>query len=72
METLVRKTVQKHLDKVIALRHELHKIPEIAGEEFKTADFLRQKLQELPGLEIRTPFLKTDLTALLGDRQNPM
>ncbi|MBO5724644.1 MAG: amidohydrolase [Lentisphaeria bacterium] len=71
METLVRKTVQKHLDKVIALRHELHKIPEIAGEEFKTADFLRQKLQELPGLEIRTPFLKTDLTALLGDQTKP-
>lgn len=71
METLVRKTVAKYLPEIIALRHELHKIPEIAGKEFKTSELLRKTLSDLPSLQIRKPFLETDVTALLGDPSKP-
>ena len=71
METLLRNAVRKYLPQVEKFRHELHKIPEIAGKEFKTAQLLRDQLKELPSLEIRKSFLQTDVTALLGDPTKP-
>ena len=71
METLLRNAVRKYLPQVEKFRHELHKIPEIAGKEFKTAQLLRDQLKELPSLEIRKSFLQTDVTALLGDPAKP-
>ncbi len=50
------------LPEIRELRHQLHRIPEIAGQEVKTAAFLRQKLQPF-GLEFREPLLGTDVVA---------
>ena len=68
MEKQIRDAVRQYLPQVREFRHELHKIPEIAGKEFKTAQFVRKKLAQLPALEIRKSFLQTDVTALLGDK----
>jgi amidohydrolase len=38
---------KKHLPEAIALRHQLHQIPELSYEEFKTAAFIRQQLHHL-------------------------
>ena len=53
------------LPEVREFRHSLHRIPEIAGREFKTAERIREALAQL-GLEVRKPYLKTDVTAILN------
>lgn len=53
------------LPEVTDFRHALHRIPEIAGQEFQTSALIRRKLEPL-NLEIREPYLKTDVTALLN------
>lgn len=53
------------LPEAAALRHDLHRMPEIAGKEFDTARKLREKLAELPQFQAREPYLDTDVTALL-------
>ncbi|MBO5762476.1 MAG: amidohydrolase [Lentisphaeria bacterium] len=56
--------VQALLPEVMELRHTFHRIPEIAGQELKTADRIRQELAKLP-VKILPPFLGTDTVALL-------
>ena len=60
---------EKYLPEVTDLRHELHKIPELAGEEFATSALLRKNLKGLP-VEIQPPFLKTDVVALLSGQKS--
>ncbi len=63
--------IKKYLPEVIQFRHELHKIPEIAGEEVKTSAAIRKKLAAFPDLDVRAPYLKTDVVALMGDPALP-
>ena len=63
--------IKKYLPEVIRFRHELHKIPEIAGEEVKTSAAIREKLAAFPDFDVRAPYLKTDVVALIGDTALP-
>ena len=63
-EELERK-IAEILPRVKEFRHVLHQIPELAGQEFKTAARIREALAPL-GLEVRKPYLKTDVTAILN------
>lgn len=65
MKERIAKLVEKHLAAATELRHELHRIPEIAGKEFRTSRLLREKLAGLP-LQVRPPYLETDVVALLN------
>lgn len=47
------------------LRHRLHRIPEIAGEEFATSALIRETLAGIPGVEVLPPFLATDTVVLI-------
>lgn len=71
MKEEILKLADRHLEEAIALRHELHKIPEIAGKEFKTSALLRKRLEALP-LKVLDPFLETDVVALLNDSRSRM
>ena len=66
MKEEILKLAGRYLEEATALRHELHKIPEIAGKEFKTSALLRKRLEALP-LKVLDPFLETDVVALLND-----
>ena len=46
-------------------RRELHRIPEIAGQEFETCAAIRKKLAEIPGVRVLDPFLETDVVAFI-------
>lgn len=46
------------------LRHALHRIPEVHGEEERTAELLRGRLERL-GIEIAPPMIGTDVVGLL-------
>ena len=39
-------TIAGHAD-VVAMRHELHRMPEIGLEEYKTADYIEEQLKKL-------------------------
>ena len=57
--------IERILPEVKEIRHDLHRIPEIAGKEYKTSALIREKLSNL-GLDIRPPFLGTDVITLLN------
>lgn len=66
MKAEILSLADKYLGECVALRHDLHRIPEIAGKEFKTAALLRERMTMLP-LTFRAPFLGTDTVALLNE-----
>ena len=63
--------IKKYLPEVISFRHELHKIPELAGKEYKTSAFIREKLAQFQDLDVKAPFIGTDVVALMGDSTLP-
>jgi amidohydrolase len=54
----------KYFDELVALRRDLHKIPEIAYNEFKTSEYICQKLNEY-GINYERCF-NTGVVALIG------
>ena len=63
----LKKHVQTVLPEIIELRHNLHKIPEIHLEEFKTSALIRKEVEK-SGLEILPPYLETDVVGLLRSK----
>jgi amidohydrolase len=61
----IEESIDRILPKIIEIRHHIHQNPEIALKEFKTAEFIREKLEPLK-LEILPPFLETDIVAFLN------
>lgn len=56
---------------IVDFRHELHRHPELAGEEAVTQQLIRAKLEGL-GLEVLPPFIGTDTVAILhGGKPGP-
>ena len=61
--------IGKILPEIRKIRHGLHRIPEIAGKEYKTSALIREKLSDLE-LDIKPPFLETDVVALLNPEKS--
>lgn len=61
------KTAADILPGIIEFRHNLHRIPELAGHETLTQKAIRARLEPL-NLEVLAPFLGTDTVALLHGR----
>ncbi len=64
------KSVKEVMPEVIEFRHRLHRIPELAGKEFKTMKAIRERIAGF-GLEVRTPYLETDTVAMLRGGKGP-
>ncbi len=65
LQTKISDLIKGKLPELETIRHDLHRIPELAGNEVKTSGYIRNLLAGLPGVEIQKPFLKTDVVALL-------
>ncbi|MCP4176222.1 MAG: amidohydrolase [bacterium] len=63
----INKLIDKYIDQIIKLRHNIHQHPEIGHREFKTCELIRNKLSEL-NINILPPFLKTDTVAILNEQ----
>ena len=61
--------IEKILPEIKTVRHDLHRIPEIAGKEYKTSALIRERLSKL-GLDMKPPFLGTDVIALLNPERS--
>lgn len=62
--------IEAIVPEVAAFRHSLHRIPELAGDEWKTSEAIRARLAPL-NLEVEKPFLKTDVIAFLNRDRKP-
>ena len=59
-------------DSVVAWRRHLHQYPELSNRETNTMNYIVSKLQGL-GLEIKAPFAKTGVVAILrGGKPGPV
>jgi len=63
-DSLVIHEVEKVLPHIRTVRQYLHAHPEIALQEFNTSGYIRSQL-ESQGIQPLSPFLKTDVVALL-------
>lgn len=67
MSQEINASTAKILPKVVEWRRHLHQYPELGNREFKTAEYIEQKLRVL-GLEVRTKVAKTGVVGILkGD-----
>lgn len=61
-----REPIAAILPELVELRHELHKHPELAYQEQRTAELIRNRLSQIEGLSIRTGLAKTGIVATLN------
>ncbi len=62
----MKKEIEAILPGIVDFRRQLHRIPELAGEEFATMKLIRDRLAErLPLLTVEEPYIGTDTVALL-------
>ena len=60
----LKEQVRKILPPIIQFRHELHQIPEMQYQEYKTAAKIRERITRQE-IEIEPPLIKTDTVAIL-------
>ena len=58
--------IDRVLNDIVALRHEIHANPELAYEESGTAERVLKHIQPIDGLDIRTGMAETGIVATLG------
>ena len=71
METdysLIEKEIERILPLVTAVRHDLHRQPELALQEFVTSRYIRSQLASHAIIALE-PFMETDVVALIAGRQ---
>src|SRR5699024_8801238 len=67
MGIAISEEIKKYYNEGIYLRRELHKIPELAFEEYKTSSFIVSYLKRL-SFQVRTGIAKTGVVAFLPGR----
>lgn len=68
LKNRIKELSEKNLDNVIKLRRELHKIPELGFQEFKTGAVIKRELERL-GIEFQTGVAKTGIVAIIRGKQ---
>ena len=63
MEEKIKKLSEKYLERVMELRRELHKYPEIGFDLFKTAEIVKKELDRV-GIPDKSEIAKTGITAM--------
>ena len=64
----LRRRVGEILPEVTAIRHSLHRIPELHFQERETSAVLRGLLAGRRGLDVHAPLLETDVTATMAGK----
>ena len=64
----MERLTNEDIAEITALRHELHRSPELSGEEFKTTQRLRELLAALPGCRLVDLSVPTGVVAQIAGR----
>ncbi len=71
MKNKIEKLVDSILPDIVAIRREIHRRPELAGEEVGTAALIREKLA-CTDIKLQIPYLQTDVVGMLhGKGEGP-
>jgi metal-dependent amidase/aminoacylase/carboxypeptidase family protein len=68
IDSAIAKNVREIMPKVVEWRRHFHQNPELSTREYKTGAFVADYLKSL-GLEVKYPFAKTGVVAILKGRQ---
>lgn len=68
MKEKINQLTEKYLPNVVALREELHKIPEVGFQEFETAEVIKRELSKL-GIPFKSEVAKTGVVALIKGKE---
>lgn len=63
----LKNEIQNEREEIISLRRELHKIPELAFQEYKTSEFISEKLKKF-NIDIKKNIAKTGVMGLVKGR----
>ena len=61
----VEMDIAEIIPEISAIRKELHRCPELGGQEFRTSSIIRRELAKIPGIRVLPPFLQTDVVAFI-------
>ena len=64
-QTTIDKATATHLESIIALRHQIHKNPELGNREFKTAELVAKHLKNLGFDDVETGIAYTGVVGIL-------
>ena len=64
----IKDEIDRILPEIVDIRHVIHQNPEIALEEYKTAELIRKTLKTTD-IRLLEPFLKTDVVAILEGKK---
>lgn len=67
MKERINKLIDRFLPEIIEFRHEVHRHPELAGEEFATSALIREKLSNTE-IKLLIPYLETDVVGILSGK----
>lgn len=68
MKNYLDDIIKEKLDKVMEIRRELHQIPELGFEEFKTNEVIKRELDKA-GIKYKTGIAKTGIVALIEGKE---
>jgi amidohydrolase len=63
----LKNEIQNEREEIISLRRELHKIPELAFQEYKTSEFISEKLKKF-NVDTKKNIAKTGVMGLIKGR----
>lgn len=66
----VQELAKHHYDDVIAIRRHLHQYPELSKQEKKTADFICEQLDKLPGIEYQRDIAGNGICGFVNGRES--
>lgn len=66
----LKKLAQQYLEEIISIRRHLHAYPELSFEEYKTSEFIKEKLREF-GISYKDGFVKTGIVAEIKGTKYP-
>lgn len=66
----ISEVLNKYSEEIIKIRREIHKYPELGGEEVKTSNFIKEELKKM-NIEVKTGFAKTGIQGMIyGKNKN--
>ena len=68
MKEKIEQLAEKHLERIMEMRRELHKVPELGFKEFKTAEIIKKELERI-GIPYESEIAVTGIVGLIKGKK---
>lgn len=69
MKEKIEQLAEKHLERIMEMRRELHKVPELGFKEFKTAEIIKKELERI-GIPYESEIAVTGIVGLIKGKKD--